>query len=431
MPNEPQSTIKNSQLPIDPRVYHELPLKEQLVHIQKARGKAKYQLIINSRKPELVVPRLHPQELYLTINELGAVDALDLIALASPEQITLALDLDCWHRDRLEADTSLDWLEFLLNCGEEKICQIARSVEPEILALILKKHLTITRGIEAYDDDDAENARRLESLYDIDYRSEDAAKIIGAIIKIWQELEQSCFLQIMETVRNEQLSVLEEEVFQNRNARLLDYGLIPENEARSIYALVDPQQFTTGDKADFAVEAQALPSPLAILNCATPANLFAAVLEAGVRHETACELLHLVNRRFSADGIDLSSEKDIADNLQATYDILNLALEYLAGSDSGTATQIMDSTYIQRLFQLGHTLVKHCQLRAEKVAQHQAAEELDDSATLFLDSLIQQPPLHYLPGGEGVPATIRPITSLQQLRLVEEQLTALESALTG
>lgn len=428
MISKPLPSTKNNGLSTEISSYHELPLKEQLVHIQKARGKAKYNLIFNSKKPEIAVPRLHPQELYLTINELGAVDALDLIALASPEQITLALDLDCWQRDRLDPETSLDWLEFLLNCGEEKICQIARDMEPEILSLMLKKHLTITRGIEAYDDDDAENAKRLESLYDIDYRSEDAAKIIGAIIRVWQELEQNHFLQIMEIIRSEQLPVLEEEVFQKRNLRLLDYGIIPENEAKSIYALVDPISFSTGDKSDFHIEAEALPSPLAILNCAIPPNLFAAVLESGISHETACELLHLVNRKFSADAIDLTSERDIAQTLQTTYDTLNLALEYLVGNDSEAAAEIVSNTYIQRLFQLGHSLIKNTQVRAEILLKMAYSESFDESTTLFLDALLQHPPRFYHAGDEDIPPTLNPINTLKQLQQIELNLSKIEAS---
>lgn len=72
-----------------PIAFHQMPLKEQLLQIHQAQGKEKYRLIFNSSKPEIIVPRLHPQELYLTVNELGAEDSLELIALASPGQITL------------------------------------------------------------------------------------------------------------------------------------------------------------------------------------------------------------------------------------------------------------------------------------------------------------------------------------------------------
>lgn len=417
----------SKNLTSDLRAYRELPLKEQLYQIQHAHGQIKCNLIFNSKKPEIVVPRLHPQELYLTINELGAEDSLDLIALASPQQITLILDLDCWDGDTLNPDTSLNWLEFLLHCGEEKICQIVREIEPQLLALILKKHLTIIRGIEAYDDDDAENAKRLESLYDIDYRSEDAAKIIGALIKVWQELEQNHFLQMMEILRSEQLTVLEEEVLQQRNMRLLDFGILPEHEAKAIYAYIDPQTFTTGGKSDFLLEAGTLHNPMALLNTATPPDLLAAVLEGGISHETACEMLHLANRKFRADGIDLSSGQDVKESLQSIYNVLNLALEFLTNRDNEAAARVIDTTYIQRLFQLGHSLIMSSQGRIKKLKTSPFFHYFDEPENTFLDALQQQPPHCYQQGDDQNPPTFKPIATMQQLKHIEQRLTEIEA----
>ncbi|MCK4691331.1 MAG: hypothetical protein KAT20_05965, partial [Desulfuromonadales bacterium] len=197
--------------------YNALTTTEQLEMIRQAHGKQKYDLIINSDYAETLTPQLHPQELYLTVNELGAEYAIELLMLASPEQIITLLDLDCWNRDSLSEVLSLHWLELLLNTGEKQVCRLAKKIGSEIWALFLKKHLTIIRGLEAYDDDDADNARRLESIYDIEYASENAAKIIGALLQIIWRNDQETYLLIMETIRSENLSLLEEEVFQARN----------------------------------------------------------------------------------------------------------------------------------------------------------------------------------------------------------------------
>ncbi len=411
-----------------PVAFHQLPVKEQLIQIHHTHGKDKYKLIINSSKPEFVVPRLHPQELYLTINELGAEDSLELVDLASSAQITLILDLDCWDLDTLNPESSLNWLDFLSHCDEEKICQLARETEPDILALMLSKHLTIIRGLEAYDDD-AENAKRLESIYDIEYTSEDAAKVIGALMKVWQEREQPHFLQIMEIIRSENQSVLEEEVYQRRSARLLDLGIVPTLEARSIYSWTDPESFAPGDKKDFRLEADSLPNPLALLKTATPHHFLAAVLEEGISHELACEMLHLVNRKFSADRIDLASTTEVRDALQQTYDNLNLALQYLAGTDLDRATEIFHTTWLQRLFQLGHSLISHEQDRATAIKKNPHFADLDESSTFFIDLLTQQPPRHFCEGCDTCPSEICAINTMDQIQRIDERLTHLQNVL--
>ena len=202
--------------------------------------------------------------------------------MASTEQLTTLLDLDCWEGDNLSPALSLFWLELLLSTGEDKVCQLVREIDPEILALFLKKHLIITRGLEAFDDDEAENAKRLEGIYDIDYASENAAKIIGAILNIWQGREQESYLLIMEMIRSENLTVFEEEIYQTRSNRLLDLGIIPAIEAKGIYSYIDPETFSPGGKSNFHLEADNLKNPAALLACAKPHNLLAQLLSDGI-----------------------------------------------------------------------------------------------------------------------------------------------------
>ncbi len=406
--------------------YNALTSDEQQSMIHNARGREKYDLLINSKYVEKLVPQLHPQELYLTINELGAEYAVELLALASPEQMTLLLDLDCWDGDNLSEVLSLTWLQLLLGCGDEKVCQLIRQMEPELLALFLKKHLIITRGLEAYDDDDAENAKRLEALYDVQYSSEDAAKIIGALLKIWLEQEQESYLLLMEMIRSENFSVLEEEVYQTRSNRLLDLGIIPALEARSIYTAVNPETFEPGGKRGFSLEADSLQHPAALLACAEPQDLLADILAAGVDHAAACELLFLVNRKMCADQIDLADSHAVADAFQATYTTLNLALEYLAGTDIEKANQIFSETYFIQLFQLGYSLLYQYQQRAKAIAAGTIYAYLDYPELLFIDSLLQQPPAIYHESEDGLSSDLQPISRCKDLEFIEQRLDQID-----
>lgn len=399
---------------------------EQLDLVRQQQGKDKYTLLINSQRAERLVPRLHPQEIYLALNELGAEDATDLLALASPEQTNLLLDLDCWDNDTLSPILSLHWLGLLLSTGPDNCCRLIRELDAEILALFLNKHLTITHGIEVFDSDDADNAKRLESLYDIDYASEDAAKIIGALLRIWSEQEQESYLLVMEMIRSEQLTTLEEEVYQSRNNRLLDLGILPTSEAKSIYTLIDTVNFETGEKKDFKLEAEGLSHPQALLNQAQPDNLLADILANGISHSEACELLALINRKMSADAIDISAADQVKSAIQSVYDTLNLALESVAGKNSTDAEQVFKSTYLLRLFQLGFSLIEQNRLRAVAISDSAIYPFLDYPELLFIDSLLETPPCLYLPGDDERPASLQRIRTLQEINSVNFRLGQVE-----
>lgn len=402
--------------------FNRLTQAEQLDIIRTFNGKDKHDLLIGSSNAEKLVPQLHPQEIYLTVNQLGAEDVTELLGLAGTEQINLLLDMDCWDGDNLSQVLSLHWLELMLTTGADKVCRIIRELEPEILALFLKKHLTITHGIEVFDSDDIDTAKRLESLYDVDYSSENAAKVIGALLKIWMEQEQESYLLLMEMIRSEHISTLEEEVYQSRNNRLLDLGILPTAEAKSLYTQIDPDKFETGMKKGFQLEAEELSNPTALLAQAQPCNLLADILGAGLDHATACELLMLVNRKISADGIDLSDSRQVSEAIQSTYDTVNLALEYLADKDAVKADRIFNNTYLLQLFQLGHSLIKSRLEQAADIAGSMLYPYLDYPELLFIDSLLETPPVLYLPEDDETPASLQVINSMLTLKTIDVRL---------
>ena len=402
--------------------YNALTSSERLEMIHQATGKQKYDLILNANDAEQLTPLLHPQELFLTVNEVGAEYAVELLMLASTAQITTLLDLDCWDGDTLSPVLTLYWLQLLLETGPDKVCQIAQEIEPEILAIFLKKHLTIIRGLEAYDDDDAENANRMESIYDIDYASEDAAKIIGAFLRIIMETAQDSYLLLMEMIRSELTTTLEEEVFQERNNRISDLGFIPSVEARAIYAFTDPERFAPGGKIDYLIEADDLPHPGALLAKAHPDNLLAEVLSNGLSHEMAIELCMLANRKMSADSSDISDTAEVSTSLQALYGTLNLALEYLAGTDANKAEQIVNSTYLLHLFQLGNSLLKQVQTTAKEILASPIGPFLDYPEQLFLDALLENPAALYRQATADKPSDLHTITTCQELKSAQQRL---------
>jgi hypothetical protein len=425
LPNEKQVghlTLHRQGRQISLKQYNALAAAERLEMIRQAQGKKKYDLLINANDAERLTPQLHPQELYLTVNQIGSEYAVELLMLASPEQITTLLDLDCWEGDSVSPVLSLGWIQLILETGVEKICQLAEQIDPEILALFLKKHLTITRGLEVYDDDDAENAKRLESLYDIEFASEDAAKTIGAFLKILMEHSQENYLLIMEMIRSEVAASLEEEVFQGRNNRLADLGFVPASEAKSIYSYIDPDSFSPGGKSDFRLEADESLNPAALLVQANPHNLLAEVLTNGLSHELATELCMLANRKMSADGTDISSASEVAITLQELYDTLNLALEYQVGSDASKAEQIVGSTYLLQLYQLGHSLLLQLQHQASQILGGPIGAFLDYPEQLFLDALLEKPPVYYLESSDEMPSQLQAISSRQDLELVSLRL---------
>lgn len=413
---------------IDAAELNQMSQAQRLDVIRHARGKAKYDMLLDAKDAEALAPLLHPQEIYLTISEIGPEYAAELLMLASTEQIISLIDLDCWESDILDAKSTLKWLALLHEAGPEKACRTLAEMDPELVVMMLKKFLHITAGLEAYDsDDDNENANRLEGIYTIEYISEEAAKICGGLLKALQQEDQLTYIMLMESTRSELDSVLEEQVYQQRCARLFDFGFVPPLEARSIYTLIDPQTFQLTQGKNFDLEAGGLPSPLAILQLVEPGGLLAATLAKGLSHELATELCLLANRKMAADRVDISNETEVRKALEPLYHSLNLGLEFLAQRDAAPATDLFARHYLSQIFQVGHSLIQRLVDRARNQAAISTLARLDEPYRQFLAGLQQQPPGLVGSLVTGQPPKPRAISTLKDLAEIEKILAQIEA----
>ncbi|MDT8420283.1 MAG: DUF6178 family protein [Desulfuromonadales bacterium] len=418
-------TLHREKRKISIREYHALSADERMEMIGQAQGKEKYDLILNAPDAEQIVPQLHPQDLYLTVHEIGPEFAVELLMLTSTGQLTTLLDLDCWDEDTISERISLNWLQLLLEAGDEKVCQTAREMDPELLTLFLKKQLWIIRGPESLKDDDAENAIRPDDLYEVGYRNDDAAKIVSEFLSVLFAQEQHRYLLLMEMVRAELDTALEEEVYQLRNNRLLDLGLTTPLEARAIYSFVDPDSYVPARDKQFDLEAEGFHHPGALLSRAQPNDLLAEILSQGISHEQATELTMLANRKMSADRVDLSDSKAVAESLTHLYQTLNIGLEKLVQRTHTEPQQLFNSCYLQQIFQLGHSLIEQLRQQAKGLLKSGIAPFLDGPYRRFLETLTGNPPRLFCGIRLGINQDEKDFLNSKDLLLAEEHLQQL------
>ncbi|TYO98691.1 hypothetical protein EDC39_10553 [Geothermobacter ehrlichii] len=409
--------------------YNALPFEERLALVQEASGKRKYDLIIDAADAPAIVERLPLQEIYLLARELGPEDMTELLALATPEQVTGLIDLDCWTQDRLNGKDALAWLAALAEAGDEQVLRVLTGMDFELLALMVGKWVRVT-----YTPDDIEDEEERKALiardggYGIEYRDSETAKQVGYLLNLLFRHDPAVYWRLMETVRGEPESALEEDVFRWRNGRLLDQGFPEPFEAQVIYAWLDP------DRADPDAWRRTVPmafdpevrAPGYLLVRVTPKDLLAEVLAGGIDQETAWELTYLLNKMFVADGIDIGDARQVDAGLRRLYATLNLALESLAGQDVEKAAHLFNGCYLEYLFRHGHSLVLRLARRARALAASSIAPYIDAPYRALLDALCRRRPECWEGAIEAGRGGFRPFARLAELRQVEECLERLE-----
>ena len=96
-----------------------------------------------------VVPRLQPELLHRVIQTYGLEDCGELVALATPEQLSRIIDLDLWRTGRPGRDEQFDadrfgvWLQVLLESGASTAAQKLAAMDVDLVITGLAQHAKV------------------------------------------------------------------------------------------------------------------------------------------------------------------------------------------------------------------------------------------------------------------------------------------------
>lgn len=422
-------TLLREPRSISSKEFNALSMQERLTMVQAMRGRSKYDLLIEAADAQRLVRKMPIQELYMLAKELGAEDMSDLLAMTTPKQMTGFFDLDCWDTDLLNSTEALRWLTILAQAGEDHVCEVLVGMDFELLVLMVKKWIDIKYGPEDLTNDDImAEGYTWTGGYVIEYPDDDTAKLVGGLIDILYRLEQNFFRELLEGVRRDTETALEEDVYHARNGRLLDMGFPDPLEAQAIYAWLNPANFNPDDyrrTVPFGYNEE-IQAPGFVLAETIPKNLFAEVLAGGLSSETAWELTYLLNKLLMADRVDVGNADQVEQVLKRLYATLNLALEHLCGQDVEKALELVETCYLEYLFRLGYCLTLKLQGQAKVILKSRIRPYVDAPYLAMVQALCQRRPECW----EGVVETnrggTRPFGQLAELNKTGEWLERLE-----
>ena len=414
---------------ISAKEFNALSRSERLDIIRREHGRKKYNLLIEADDAEALVQRMAAQEVYLLIKELGHEDSVDLIPMVNADQLTTFLDLDCWRGDLFDGAVALEWLALLLEAGDDQVVRAFRQLDFELLVLMIKKHINILCGPEDIDEDDARiEAVRRDGGYEIEFRDDKNAKLVGSILDILLRADGDFYQHLLESVRWEQDSLLEEEVYALRRGRLLDRGFPDPFEALAVHAPIDPARFNVASyrkSALFPVD-NAEP-PGFFLTPARPKDLLAEVLAGGISEQVAWELTYLINKVLIAERVDVGEPAQVQAVAEEVYRYLNLALEELGNGEVGKAISLFDEVYLEILYRVGYSLPLRLGQRARKIRQSPIGAYLDGPFRALVEALMRKKPRFFEGLVEADRGGERPFATRQDLLLTGEWLERIEA----
>ncbi|MBM4255218.1 MAG: hypothetical protein FJ147_04905 [Deltaproteobacteria bacterium] len=369
-------------------VFTSLALHDQVARLGQVDAKTRQDLILSSRYSLDLVRLLSPEMLFYTIKEIGLVDAVGLLALASPDQVRDMMDLDCWRKDHLDEQRTLTWLMLLDESGSGKLAQWALRADVELLVLLIRRHFEIVRKADIEEDPDFNQS--LYFTFDDQYLLRfmgDEEPILHLLLERIRVLDYRLYTYILENCLMELDSSLEEGAFRWRTARLADRAYPDYEEAQALFRVVVPESIGRerfprigGHPLRFAEGEALIPSDHALMLLDVANSFFLRALDQlspDVVEALSHDLAVLTNQVVIAEGADPGEVSDVRRCVELAHDCLNIGLEYLAKGDERQAVYLLHETMLRPFFQIGRSVTLRLGQQAREVArdlQHRIGE---------------------------------------------------------
>lgn len=411
------------------------------------RGTRKLDALLSAEDPAASVAAVGVTELFQLVHEIGFADSIELIALATPEQVQGCLDLECWDRDQMQLEASLPWLAALVECGYTKLAEVWDRLDKELCALILSRTTKIydlTMDEEPDDSDGLPVVLTPDSFFALKLVSADETtrQLIHRVVEDLYRANPSGVLarHTIMAARSEPPAELEDMSYRWRSGRMADLGYVDFHEALEVFRPLDPESVRIGEatqdsfgSAGDAEHASALPMPIAerVLGSSFLARALDGITDADEAARLEMAIIVLVNKVLSAAGVSPGNQEGLGLAAEHTAATVSLGLESVSRGDLELAVRALQTISLTRLHRVGHTLTLRLARLAKALAPRAATA--DEPATTVLAALLGARPFFARASDTPPGAGVRPFESLDDLRRVAELLTmlALRIAIAG
>ena len=351
--------------------------------------------IILDKKAKEVVQAIEPMKFYRALMANGASDSLEVLQLASDEQVTRILDYDTWHEGRLVPRKAFQWLSLYAEIGKKELYGRFKALEEEYQLALLSPFIRV------YEEEEYENLSDVEqdALYSFPNNSiyykiltDDSVveKFIHDLLTATMEENMEYALSLVAHASYLPPNESEQSISQFRNARNEEDGFVPYEEAVTAFYPIDDKKLEAKWNALAVSASEGL--TVTANGSISGEPFLAKVLQFGSEElwtarqskELNDSFMYLANQLASSLGVEPGDLEELKKLLEQVYSLTGFALQTLSNDDYKLAASILREEYPKTLFRFSVTRAHH--LRRDVIsflrnAKIEGVETLDEYYT--------------------------------------------------
>ena len=401
-------------------------------------SRQRLEVLLHAPAPMRAVRALPDFEAYLTVREVGPVDALPMLALASRSQLQHLVDLEAWRHDDFDGERTGAWVALLAEAGEATLSRFLRTADNELLALLFTRWLRVI-PVEMDEDPVRGGSGLTEAGDERGFVSPDGGYLLRPLTaehmaparRFAEALftaDQALYFQVVEAAGLEVPTELEEQALRWRNSRLEEHGFPPWDEALRVFD--PPRSDSAHPEPPAEDDPDALGAPRTALRVLRDDRLVVPALEgldSAKRDRALHELSSLANHLLVADSADFGNPEAHRSALRRAGAYLGLALAARGVTTPEGAARALVETPVVELFREGFAAAADLKARAEQLvrtgwpsAHPRALELLDPPFEPRLRALLQPRPLYVPIEAASLPNDPAAIVARRDFRTPEE-----------
>ncbi len=328
------------------------------------------------------IESLDGASLFRLIKTAGWDQGIDLVPYATPSQLQTFLDFDGWRRERFLPQRAHQWLGAIVQeASDTRLREVCRELDAELLAMYFKSgfeqvELAEEGRVPEHMPEDA--VLSPDGVYALVYPDDEVyAATLKRLLARLYEVDRVMAWTLLEAVRWEMSTELEESALRWRDSRMQEQGFVPRDEALAIYRPLDPLRARAAweDGSAAAQHRARAPErfdlPAVLTSELKPEFLLLEVLDAlddeAMIRQRLFELAALQNRAMIADGIEPGELESGRQVVRRTLGYASAGLAFMSRGNQARMLDALREVPLRELFRVGYSLVATLQRQAQQM----------------------------------------------------------------